>query len=900
MFFFSGCADDLHNRNIFDCGAGDAVIRFSVENVVLTRDTDTQDMESAVDHAYLLFYAEDASIDTGIPISAVRAEADADFSGKLKFKMPLRLQPNTDYQLLAIANADNYVPAGFNNFGEYIESWCGKASETEYSPMLLYHSAPITSESVENLPMSGGVEGNSVFRFSLDNGTYNISASLSFRRKVARIDVANIVKDGFKVEGVLLCNWRDAVSASSSNLMLGNSLGSVHGISSDDNSSDDKFIKMPDADESGIQKLDNMLYCFPSISYDSYIGDKESTALIIKAKFGSDAQSTYYRVNVGAKGNVSEVKANTKYLVTIQSVKGSGAPTPEEAYSSTESPIVLSVVEDWDLEVSNFAMDDKGNFIVVSRGFVEFEGNDTDNVEIGILTSKGLSWTAEYLPDNEDSASAFSVSSISNSIFICPNAANETENAFSGKCRVSATTSYGDNLIVDIALTQQPSEEKPYEPTIPDDMPFALIPESYDRVKIDHENRTIEIDGFDPDCFNSFIDIPFKVYVNPNFKEDGLSMNSTLQWPSEGVLSKNKHDDYVYCSNSFSTIASNIRVYSKTQDKELSFSQAVAPSTAINIKEGDIVYISIGAMGPDDPEIVRKVVLNCWEIKIEYDLIVRTKPTIIDDVIIADAIGKHWLIFDRNIQDLSNATFRDYIGIKSDGRKYQAYNYLSQSPNVYIPSKYKVEGESFFENAHELYCGVKVTFSQRNALYSVSTVANSPLKDTWLKRYEYADGQDCSSPFYDSSNSDKWNIPSVDILKLCASKMRVSKLRMFLISEVSVKDGKNIIPVCCYWPYSGLPMDNLVKYGIDNGTYGYYATNDTGNPESLIYIFCENDKIKTMEGNDNKFIGLTRLVRPLTNDELEDYKLNYLGYGSQLKLSLCHPDTYTSEGWLAK
>ncbi|MDE6632610.1 MAG: hypothetical protein K2K23_06390, partial [Muribaculaceae bacterium] len=132
MFFFSGCADDLHNRNIFDCGAGDAVIRFSVENVVLTRDADTQDMESAVDHAYLLFYAEDASIDTGVPISAVRAEEDVDFPGKLKFKMPLRLQPNTDYQLLAIANADNYVPAGFNNFGEYIESWCGKASETEY------------------------------------------------------------------------------------------------------------------------------------------------------------------------------------------------------------------------------------------------------------------------------------------------------------------------------------------------------------------------------------------------------------------------------------------------------------------------------------------------------------------------------------------------------------------------------------------------------------------------------------------------------------------------------------------------------------------------------------------------------------------------------------------------
>ncbi len=47
--------------------------------------------------------------------------------------------------------------------------------------------------------------------------------------------------------------------------------------------------------------------------------------------------------------------------------------------------------------------------------------------------------------------------------------------------------------------------------------------------------------------------------------------------------------------------------------------------------------------------------------------------------------------------------------------------------------------------------------------------------------------------------------------------------------------------------------------------------------------------------------GFLRLVRPLTNTELEDYKTNYLGYGKDPhRLTICHPDTYESEplGWI--
>lgn len=898
LFLTAGCADDLRNRSLFDGGAGSAVIVFSVENVTLTREADSQDMESVVDHAYLLFYAEDASLETGVPVAAVRAEVDAADPGKLKFKMPLRLQPNTDYQLLAVANADLYVPSGFIDFGDYIDSWCKNSLETDHSSMLLYRTARITPELVTALPMSGGVAGKSVFRFSLENGAYNVSASLSFRRNVARIDVANIVKEGFNVEGVMLCNWRDAVTPFSQDASFGNRLGAVHGVLSEEGAADDMFIQMPEADDSGIQRLNKMIYCFPSISYDSYPGDRESTALIIKAKYGADAQSTYYRVNVGLNGNVSEVKANTKYLVTIQSVKGSGAPTPEEAYIASESPIILSVVEDWDLDGSNFAMDEYGNFIVVSSSKLEFDSDDVENREVKVLTSKGLSWTLAYIPDNEASSDAFRFTRISDSSFVVsPVRENTEETTLSGKCVVSALTSKGNHLSVSISATHHPLPEEPYVPVIPD-LDYSIIPLNGKRVKINHDSnpKTIEIDAFDPDCFNSFIDIPFKVYVNPNFTETPISIYSTLQWPSEGAVSMTRHEDYTYCSESFSSIVGNVRVYSKKDDK-LFKPQIGVYGNGIQIKDGDTVYISVGAMAPDDPAIVRKVVLLCWGREIEYELTVRTRPAIIDDVVLSDPNGQHWLIFDRNIQDLSNSNFHSYIGIKSDGSKYQAYNYLSQYPAVNIPFKYKYEGTVSDEGQHSLYLGYMTYFRDREKLQLENPANNATSRYSWLRKYESVDGQNCTSPFYDSSIYDKWNFPGVDILKLCAAKMRVSKLRMFLVSEVPAKDGKNNIPVCCYWPYYGDAMDRLSSYEY---TYGYFASDETGTPASLVFVYCDKTEMKSETIQNDKYSGLSRLVRPLTKDELENYKTNYLGYGSQPhKLIICHPDTYGFDGWIS-
>lgn len=452
-FVAAACVDDMRDNSVFAAEGGDAMIAFSVENVSLTRAIEGQDMESGIDHAYLLFYPSEVAIENAIPLAAVKADVSAANPNALSFKMPLSLEQDTDYNLLAIANADSYLPEGFSSFATYIQAWCNTQSDTKEN-LHLYHADRILAGDVDCLPMLGRIVGNVPFRFSMQNGNYSVSTSLSFRRMVARIDVANIISSGFRVEGVSLCNWRDAASIVSTS-----NIGTVRGVLADggDNSESVSFIPLEDI--SGFQQLKASIYTFPSAVSESNIGDKESTALIIRAKYSDDSESSFYRVNVGMNGRSAEVKANTKYMITIQSVKGRGASTPEEAYSSTESNLELSVVEEWDVE-GGYAMDEYGNFIILSRGTVEFDEDPEENAEVKVLVSKGLGWDVEYHPKDEASNDAFSVSKISSSIIISPQGKNATDSPFSGICRVSALTPEGNVLKVDISLLQKNGGEQ--------------------------------------------------------------------------------------------------------------------------------------------------------------------------------------------------------------------------------------------------------------------------------------------------------------------------------------------------------------------------------------------------------------------------------------------------------
>lgn len=892
-----GCADDLHRKDLFDAGGGEVSVSFSVEKVGQTRADASSDIESDIGHAYLLFYSSDSEPESSLPLAAVRAEVDGADPGALRFKMPLRLQSDTDYRVLAVANADDYVPEGFGSFAEYVQSWSEASSGGGFMPFL-YRADRMDADFVSSLPMRGIVEGGGLFRFSSADGAVHVSASLSFRRLVARIDVHNRVSGGFELEGVALCNWRDAVSLTDDAELLGNGLGNVRGVLADGDadSGSTVFTDVPAFGSDGTQRLERALYCFPSVAYDAGAGDRKSTCLIIKARYGEDAESSYYRVNVGASGNKSEVKANVKYTVAIQSVKGRGAATPEEAYSADESQLVLSVVEDWDLEGS-FAMDENGNFIVLSSGSLEFEGDREEGSEVKVLSSRGMSLSLAFMPDDEVSEGAFSGTLVEGSplsaVEVKPTGKNSGDSPLSGTFTVSAATPQGGRLSVDLFVAQMPASAGPDEPAIPSDMPFALIPGSYDRVKIDHEKRTIEIDGFDPDCFNSFIDVPFKVYINESEGDlQFVNISTSLEWPLEGRVSLYSSSQYLYGKESF---GDSRQVFDSTGN---SFSYTEMVISSLFVEKNGIVNVSVGAMGPDDPPIKRAIsIVGSNGNIVEYTLIVKPRPCVIDDVILTASDGSFWLIMDRNIQDTSNSEWRSYVGRNESGKKYQAYNYFDcYSTDLRIPFKYKSENELFSESLHLMYRGAMVTFNYR----SNSTTGWKNRRTEWLNKYICNNSDDCESQYYNQENIDGWVYPDGQVMELCRSEMSISKMRLYIVSDVNALSDGMQIPVCCYWPYMEDSAD------IDSyPRYGYYIAGE-GNvldvPASILFLDCVGNEVKLYSWQVKlDDYGFSRLVRPLTEEELNEYKAEYLGYGEKPhRLTLCHPDSYesTSLGWL--
>lgn len=770
------CADESGIDEHADSDSCKIVIPFSIDNSSKTRSGE-QVFDETIEHVYLMFFSDlNATPDAVVQVKVEDSEV-------LSFYLPSELKSRTTYTLVAIANADDYVPSGFENFSEYVKSVSG------LSDICLFHSGSIVSSlatvsttdptysQVCGVPMKAM---DDTFSFTKTNGEISITKcdKLLFYRLVSRVDVINSANNVI-IEGIAMCNWRDSGYIADSATLSGNICGVLTGDSGN-NLNSLQFVS-PITDDDGSQNLIGALYCFPSVVENSAKGDENTTALIIKARYDGEDTSCYYRVNLGVNEDSSELKANTKYTVNIKDVSGKGYATPEEAYVATTEPST--------------------------------------------------------------------------------------------------------------------------EPTIPEGMDFALIPLSTDRVKVDHDARTIEIDAFDPDCFNSFIDFEFEIYINEERQSNQIWVKSELNWPLEGRISKDRSDVYLYCLNSFKE--NNPEVYFKSTKKniELSFGKD------ISVVDKDKIFISVGAMAPDDPAIIRKVSIGEFNNLTEYTLTIKPRTVIIDDVVLFDTDKTPWLILDRNIQHTAyyynnNVNKNAIIKLLErdvEGKRGQAYNYCglqyneknsSLMKNIQIPFKYKDSNNTpFDEKQHELYNGQIILYGSRGKLSATPDNGNNT-RSSWLNNFIYSGDMFRTSPFYEQDNIDYWKFPKQKILELCMDKMKVSKMRMFLVSDVPANSGAGYIPICCYLPYAASTINNALAPGY------YISTSASGNKaESIMTIFCNVTEVISMSTTDS---GMSRLVRSLTSAELDDYKINYLGYGSTpCKLTPCHPDTYksTSLGW---
>ncbi|MDE6697144.1 MAG: hypothetical protein K2K25_09710, partial [Muribaculaceae bacterium] len=272
-------------------------------------------------------------------------------------------------------------------------------------------------------------------------------------------------------------------------------------------------------------------------------------------------------------------------------------------------------------------------------------------------------------------------------------------------------------------------------------------------------------------------------------------------------------------------------------------------------------------------------VRNDWT----YTLNIKPRPVIIDDVIITDEEGHSYVVMDRNVQNIYTTGIPAICGRDKDGKRMQAYHYCGWK-EMKIP--FKFNGVSPMpELYHKDFQGDARPLNNSLFMFDHS-------KDTWLNYFIFKNNMPKNSPSYDSETIGKWTYPNSTILEDCRAKMKVSKMRMFLMSETPAfgDDGASI-PICCYFPFLGDDLDAIKS--IPQGYLSVESTqSDLSSESGLIFNVGSQSVITTPIKSTSQEVVM-RLVYPLTQSELEEYKTNFLGYGdSPLTLSPCHQDTY--------
>lgn len=760
-----GCSESPMHGD--DASTTEAELAFCLEDTDSRGDTDLSELEEKLEHAYLLFFPMDSE-PTDCPIAWIRAEATAE--GLLSFRIPRGLQEGLPYRLVAVGNADCFTPDGYDSYQDYLGApiSTGKA----FAPQL-YHKDAMTADVLTCLPM----KGESTFSWTRSDGKCRAEGRLEFRKLVARIDIESLAGDDFMIEGGALCNWRDRVNVMNPDVPA----GEVRGILSSeaDGGSDETPLRFAAATDAKGQAIRHSLYCFPSYSETSMPTDRQTPAVILRARYGDAPSPTFYRFNAGTRGNSdgsAKVEANGKYRMVIKSVAGPGASTPEEAYEGVSAPII---------------------------------------------------------PDED----------------------------------------------------------------------VAFMPLCDSNVKVDYKNRTIEIDAFDPDCFNGFIDVPFKVHIASKFGADAsvtLKKDSKSPvWPLEGRISKNPTENFKYCPCSFAT--SDLGIDPTVFDGKNEVSAKSTEGAEFSVKAGDTFYISVGAMGPDDPEIVRTLTVDLSGLGmtpslLTFTIIVKPRPTIINDVVLTAPGGQdYWMIMDRNIQNVS--TQSTYIGRDSSGNRKQAYNYsylttktgpYVKTPTMFIPFKQAADGTSISESSRLEDRGLGALTKTLSTIKT--TFSNGRIN--WLKENEFASGMPVRSPFYDATTLDGWIFPTSDVMALIAGRLRMSKMRFYLVSDFPAITEEGKKEVCCYLPFHHNDQE------LDRTTnYSYCVSNpaDGSQPADLRLIYYSASRKAELHSpsmNTTKS-AMGRLCRKLSKEELDYYLSGFLGYnGGRCMAETATPDTY--------
>lgn len=317
-----------------------------------------------------------------------------------------------------------------------------------------------------------------------------------------------------------------------------------------------------------------------------------------------------------------------------------------------------------------------------------------------------------------------------------------------------------------------------------------------------------------------------------------------------------------------------------------------------SLESGTAFYLNPFRTGPDDPPIEGQVTVTAFDptnpnaelpesAKLTFNVEIKASTNyVLDDIIVGNL-----LIADRNIGHLPRVRVdknQQPIG-GTEGRR-DALNY-----NFTPYAKESTHGDQ------ELYITGK-TLSEMNEEYSdkaniwkkdiLRSSYGSNYSDYITSLYEYShkrhlDTQKLYSPFYTDDDKSKWRLPYAEewwsILN--SDRLIFTKWRVFIISDVPMMKNGRSVPVMCWLHQTEGQMTSSYGSYVYTPYISIYKDKDPSQATIMGTLlrnrndvtFTRSTQMPNTQDADPQNHSV-RLVRDVTNEEIESYKRNYLGY----------------------
>lgn len=407
----------------------------------ITRSVDATAEECVLNDVNILFFAQDGSFLNSASIKVVPG------TSYFSFHVPDGITAETSYKTLIVGNIESYLPSGVSDLDTYIGTIGDKKDKT-YDTVRSYLAALCSGRiSVgARLPMWGEVcnpDGSVAdFIFANENGYYKFSGHIMFRRAVCRIDLKSNVADKLIISKVKLNNYRTGGFCFHNDVVYGDV---ARGVGSSE------WVEVPAAVDGGTyQELTSSIYSFANIVPNVSPNDNETTCLMIAGYYqdGVDNTSsapktklTYYRFNFSGDGGHQILRRNHVYTGIINRVSGPGSDNEEDAMDSNIPRINHDVDDVWEDDDIVPVVDDKGNWMLLSRKSVSFLGQAGLKDTVKVRVKDGLTWDASWdmdSPEYQDNAE-FTFSKSAGLVALSTNTDNDTGKMRQARLRVTAT-----------------------------------------------------------------------------------------------------------------------------------------------------------------------------------------------------------------------------------------------------------------------------------------------------------------------------------------------------------------------------------------------------------------------------------------------------------------------------